>query len=267
MVRRNFANRDEADQLCAELNAEYVSKTGTSDLRKTTLDPEQIKFCEAAMLKLEKSGDLLTAVDFWLRHGRPDSIKESPRVDDAFTAFKAWMEKTNSLRHQTKLTRSGELAHFVQFVGEVRVVDLTLDHVSRYLDGLDIKPDSRDAKRKIISSFFNWCMQPERRWCHQNPCLSLKIEGVSKAGEREPQVFSVEDCTKLLRSAETYRNGEMVPTIALCMFAGVRPAECARLDWEQVNFDDSELTITAKQSKTGRKRTIFLDEPLKWDRE
>ena len=55
----------------------------------------------------------------------------------------------------------------------------------------------------------------------------------------------------------------LAPYTALALFAGIRPHEIQRLTWDTINLVDNEITVTAAQSKTGRKRTITIDEPLK----
>ena len=43
-------------------------------------------------------GDLLTAIDHWLRTGKPSVVKESPRLDDALQEFLTWVDSTPDLR-------------------------------------------------------------------------------------------------------------------------------------------------------------------------
>lgn len=52
------------------------------------------------------------------------------------------------------------------------------------------------------------------------------------------------------------------PYIALCAFAGIRPTECTRLRWQDVDFEDSIISIRARNSKTGGARHIELPPTL-----
>ena len=52
------------------------------------------------------------------------------------------------------------------------------------------------------------------------------------------------------------------PYIALCAFAGIRPAECARLRWQDIDFEDAIISIRAKNAKTGGTRHIELHPTL-----
>lgn len=76
---RNFAAADEAQYRHAELEAEFHAANGVAALRATRLTDEQVGIAEAAFKRLEKDEDLLTAVDHWLRTGKPTTIKERRR--------------------------------------------------------------------------------------------------------------------------------------------------------------------------------------------
>lgn len=52
------------------------------------------------------------------------------------------------------------------------------------------------------------------------------------------------------------------PYIALCAFAGIRPTECTRLRWQDIDWEDSIISIRARNSKTGGTRHIELHPTL-----
>ncbi len=41
-------------------------------------------------------------MDHWLRTGKPTSVKESPRLDEALKLYLDWLETTTELRPLTK---------------------------------------------------------------------------------------------------------------------------------------------------------------------
>ncbi len=51
--------------------------------------------------------------------------------------------------------------------------------------------------------------------------------------------------------------------IAICAFAGVRPAECSRLTWADVDWEDGILSVRAANAKTGGTRHIPLHATLR----
>ena len=51
--------------------------------------------------------------------------------------------------------------------------------------------------------------------------------------------------------------------VAICAFAGVRPTECERLTWADVNLEENILSVRARKSKTGGTRHIPLHPTLR----
>ena len=73
----------------------------------------------------------------------------------------------------------------------------------------------------------------------------------------------VDECERLLRAAEGFESGKLVPYLALCLFGGLRPFEAARLTWEQVNLVDKEIRLKGQQTKTGKGRVVVICPTLK----
>src|SRR5580765_6701589 len=63
------------------IGGEFHATNGTAALRATPLTDEQVAIAEAGFKRLERDEDLLTAIDHWLRTGKPTVVKESPRLD------------------------------------------------------------------------------------------------------------------------------------------------------------------------------------------
>jgi integrase len=255
-IRDNFADPQEAQFRYTELEGEFHATNGAASLRATRLTDEQIAIAEAGFRRLERDEDLLTAIDHWLRTGKPAVVKESPRLDDALKEYTTWMEGTTELRPETKLNLRRRVTNFVRGVGNKRVIDVVPEHIEHYLATRNVSPITKDAERRAVSSFFVWCMKGKRHWAINNPCYAVEIEGVAGNGDHEPVVMPVDECEKLLRAAEGFEGGKLVPYLALCMFGGLRPFEAARLSWEQVNLTDGEIRLKAAQTKTGVGRTV-----------
>ena len=262
-IRENFVAADEAQYRHTELESEFHAANGVAALRATRLTDEQVGIAEAAFKRLEQDADLITAVDHWLRTGKPATIKESPRLDEARQAFADWLETTTELRPKTKDNLRLRVKHFVNRVSNLRVTDVLPDHIEHYLAQLNVTPNSKDAYCRAISSFFSWCMKGKRHWCINNPCYAVEIEGLTDDDDREPVVWAVKECAALLRAAEKFENGRLVPYVALCLFGGLRPFETARLTWDQVNLADGEIRLKGTQTKTGKGRIVVICKTLK----
>lgn len=261
-IRENFARAEDAQFRQTALEAEFHAANGVAALRATRMTDEQVGIAEAAFKRLEQDGDLLIAVDHWLRTGKPKSVKESPRLDEASKVFLEWLKTTTELRPKTKENLRGRVSHFVNNTTNVRVTDVLPEHIEKYLAHLDITQDSKNGYRKKLSSFFSWCMKGKRHWCVNNPCYAVEIEGMTSDDDREPVVLPVSECETLLRAAEKFAKGHLVPYLALCLFGGLRPTEASRLTWDQVNLTDEEIRLKGTQTKTGKGRIVVIDETL-----
>lgn len=106
-------------------------------------------------------------------------------------------------------------------------------------------------------------------WATTNPCERLKPKATAR---RDVAILNLNQCRKLMASTLDYRQkGKDWPeylkvdatgstaALALMLFAGVRPAEVTRLDWDNVNLSDGTVFVSAQKSKTDRSR--FFDMP------
>ena len=262
-IRENFADATEAQYRHTELEGEFHAANGVAALRATRLTDEQVGIAEAAFKRLEQDADLLTAVDHWLRTGKPATIRESPRLDEARKAYLDWLETTTELRPLTKDNLRLRVTHFVNHVSNLRVTDVLPDHIENYLAHRNVSANTKDAYCRAISSFFTWCMKGKRHWCINNPCYAVEIAGLTSDDDREPVVLPVNECAALLRAAEDFENGRLVSYVVLCLFGGLRPFEAARLTWEQVNLVDGEIRLKGTQTKTGKGRIVVIEKTLK----
>jgi len=76
----------------------------------------------------------------------------------------------------------------------------------------------------------------------------------------EVDFLHVEDLHRIVAAFETKRQ-DLLPLVAFVCFAGLRPSEVARLDWEEVGYDYIRLPGT--KSKTGNSRQVPIPQNLK----
>jgi integrase len=72
-------------------------------------------------------------------------------------------------------------------------------------------------------------------------------------------------------SSTSKRFLSLLPFTAVCLFAGVRTAECERLDWSNIDFEDKAIVINKADAKTRKHRRVEMQPNLvrwlKWFRE
>jgi integrase len=82
----------------------------------------------------------------------------------------------------------------------------------------------------------------------------------SKA-ETEVGILTVTQAAALLKAA--HDRPEILPAIAIGLFAGVRDAEIHRLDWSEVGFESGFITIKPTKAKKKARRLIEIRPALR----
>ena len=82
------------------------------------------------------------------------------------------------------------------------------------------------------------------------PATAAEIATATDAAGRAAHRAATEDLTYLR------------PYIAVCAFAGMRPTECTRLRWQDIDFEDAIISVRAPNSKTGGQRHIEMHPTL-----
>ena len=260
-VRENYQHAASAQVRQIELEMEWLVRQSPTVVRATALSDAQIKTAEAAFARLDTTEELASAVDAWLRYGRAQSVTQSVHLDKAVDQFFAWMdspEGRSELRAPSRKNLRVRVNVFRNSVGNVLVSHLTTEIIEQYLERRKVA--LKIAEVRCISRFCSWCIQRPRRWLASNPCREIKLPSPEHP---TPGILTVEQCEKLLRTAETFKAGKLIPYLAVTMFAGLRPSEASRLTWAQINLEDGELRLEGKQTKTGRPRVVTMHPTLK----
>ncbi|MGZ4987664.1 MAG: tyrosine-type recombinase/integrase, partial [Limisphaerales bacterium] len=116
-------------------------------------------------------------------------------------------------------------------------------------------PRNQINDRLAASNFLNWCTR--RQFATANNMAPIDKPAVDT---HEPRVLSVGDCRKLLAAAREYNGGTLLPYVAISLFAGLRPAEISRLNWDRIDLTDGTITLDGSMAKTRQRRIVKLPE-------
>jgi integrase len=230
-------------------------------VRATKLSEEQVQLAEVSFVKLGDDWErILDAVDYWMKHGRQQAVTESPRIDDAVKQFSDWLDDSD-YRDRTQDNLRSRVNVFASSIGNIRIADITPDLFLDYLGKRNVSRTSKDNDRRALSRFFGWCAERPRHWTAINAARKENRERRPTNGTA-PVILSVAEAETLLRAAEARKGGCMVPYVAVCLFAGLRPTESVRLTWAAVNLHDKEIRLEGDQTKTGRPRVVAINATL-----
>src|SRR5262249_50858509 len=87
------------------------------------------------------------------------------------------------------------------------------------------------------------------------------VAGATKAKvtSSPPGILTVDEAARLLEAATP----DVLPYIAIGLFAGLRSAELERLDWSEVDFESGLIEVTAQKSKTASRRFVPMQDNLR----
>jgi integrase len=118
-------------------------------------------------------------------------------------------------------------------------------------------------RRGLLSTFFNYAFRKD--WIAANPVEKTPHHRI-RHRRGSATTTTAEHTGKLMAYVETFRDGELAPYFALCLFAGIRPCvlsgEITRLRPEHVRLDTGVIHIEPEVSKVRMKRLVTIQPNL-----
>ena len=213
--------------------------------------------------KLEKRGATIReAIDHYLQFLEKNHIEGGKRMT-AGRAFNRYIE------HRMKQFEDGQISSGT-YHGSLRRLksdqvyfyDTLLSEISpskimEYLEIGNFSPTTRRNNKVRLSHFFNFCRL--HGWIENNPCSPISI----KVKRGEVKIFTVEETIELMRECSYSDKADvLVPFAAIGFFAGLRPKELERLNWEDIDFETKHIELKATASKVRQARFIRMEPNL-----
>jgi integrase len=138
------------------------------------------------------------------------------------------------------------------------IADVTVADINRFLDGLKkLGPVSKNGIRRNIVTLFVFAKK--QGYLHPDRKTAAEQTESFKEPETEIKIFTPEEMESLLLTA----HARILPLIAIGGFAGIRSAEVARLEWQDIKWDRGHIEIAGKKAKTAARRLVPLSDNLK----
>ncbi len=248
-VRENFKSEAEALARKDELLLERANSESSVVRRPTRLTDEQIKEAEVAFGEMGQR-PLLAAVRFYLENYR-DPVNRIT-VKESFDKFIA-EKKLNNLRPDSIRNLEVRVGFLSSEHPDRLVSDILPDHLKELIFTTGRSAVTSDNVRRALSSFFTWAT--EHRFCASNPMGTIKPVKVERD---EPETLTLAQARSLMAHAAAYKDGVVLPYMALGLFAGIRPTELARISWDDIDLEEGAITIGAKMAKMRQRRIVEM---------
>jgi integrase len=146
------------------------------------------------------------------------------------------------------------LKRFRDTHGNTSLADLTTADVDAWVNGLGLGPQSVRNYLTVLSSMFSYAVKQGRS--PRNPVVDVERPDVVRD---EPGILTPAEFRRLLH----HLPDDTVPYVVLSAFAGLRPMEVRRLNWQDINFQTGLITVKSGTAKTKRRRTVPMKDNLK----
>ena len=266
-VRVNFSDLAEAKReaearvsLLAQGEVEALKLTGADrqifvsavEALKTTgvsLDVAAREF--AAAVEILGGNAIVTAARYYRDH--VNRTLPTVRVSDAAQQFEEAKRAEGKSRLYLKDIR-GMLGRFSKTF-QCDLAGISGEALRHYMNAMKTGPVAKNNHRRVIVAFFNWCKG--QGWLSQNEPTAADSLGINKVNERDVEIYTPEEVSKLLEHADS----EFLPWLALIAFGGMRREEMSKdkaggLQWEHIDFERNVIIVPAAIAKTGKKRKI-----------
>lgn len=242
--RRFFKTKGEAETFCQQQR----TRLENFGRNASTLTPGQLEQAAKAFERLAALGVSLGDVvaDFMARRA---ATEKSVTFNELFARFTD-SKKTKSAAYLRGLKYT--LPRFPALHSRI-VAEIAPAEIESELDGMT--PTVRNSFLRNLRAVFNYGVK--REWLAVNPVSKLDFEEVDKG---EVQTLAPGQAEALMTAAEA--DHDLLPYHALGLFAGVRPFELERLEWQHIDLAERHIEITAQVSKTGRRRIIDMTPTL-----
>jgi integrase len=155
----------------------------------------------------------------------------------------------DGLRRRYVLDLRSRLHRFAADFGTRKCSDITPAEIDRWLRALALAPLTRNTFRMRLSVLFQFAKQ--QGWVPTNPLADVPTARVTP---NVPGILTPEQAARLLESAST----ETLPAFAIGLFAGLRSAEIARLEWKHIRWEERLVEVPALSSKTASRRLVTM---------
>lgn len=222
------------------------------------LTPDQLNEAANAFKRLAGKTTLTKAVDYYLKHANPEGgIRTLNALAEEFMITR----KAMGIRDRTATQYASYITIINQEWGERNINLIKQADIEGWLGTPkgDGKVWSRRTKRNYLvtlSTLFKYAI--DKKYLVENPAEKIQRPILT---DKPPGILTPKQAELLMRIAEE-EDREMVPGLAISLFAGLRRSEVVSLDWSEVDLRQKFIEVTAHNSKTRQRRLVTVQKNL-----
>lgn len=181
---------------------------------------------------------------------------------DCMESLTDW-QADRTRKFKSAVTESGNRNRVKQFLALNKAVkflsDITPKMVVDFAYREHLTATSSLSVLRPVKAWLNYCVS--RKWLKVSP-VQLNNETMHEEANRdrntEDRILTPDQCEKLLRAAESYHNGEMLPFIALSLWCMMRKADVLNLDPKHITLGDKPRVSVMARKKGSKFRVVTI---------
>jgi len=154
-------------------------------------------------------------------------------------------------------------------IGDTLVSDLDPQTVEEAVEGEFPTAHGFNLAVRTLSPAFASAVR--RGWCRENPCVKIDKRDT---GRRTIDFLTIPESEAVLSACKDWSKDKTLPewmppdasgglaAVCLMLFAGIRPAEVSRLDWQEIDLEAGTIFVRNQKAKTDRSRFIEMPDAL-----
>jgi integrase len=235
--------------------ADYVAAVRTlRPLGNVSLSDIAADYVAAAEL-LPKGARLRdAATDYAKAHKRKAELSAVSVADlkDKFLAAK----KNEELSDRYLEDATSRLTKFAKGF-RCNIASVTADQITTWLDGIKARGRTRNNYRNSIIALFRYART--QGYLPRNEVTEGELVPVVKAKPSAIGIYTPDHLAAMLSVVSP----DLLPSVAIAAFAGVRSQEVLRLTWEDIDLRKGHIVVAAEKAKTASRRIVPILPALK----
>jgi len=243
-IRDTYPTKAEAEDRATEIRTQVENEGRAAFTMPTAVRVEAIR---AAKQLAPHKATITEAVDHYVEHVL--KYRTAPTVTKIVKLLVTEAEG-NKRRDRTVKDLRLRLEQFAKTFGDRQLASITREELAAWLNDPTLGARSRINYAVKASQLYNFAIR--NQWAEYNIAASLPRP---TAEDAEPEIFTPEQTARLLEHAADY---DLLPYVALGLFAGLRSAELLRLDWSAVKLGERSIIIAAGVAKKRSRRVVEI---------
>ena len=196
------------------------------------------------------------AVNHFVNHLGQETLKQvKPFINDLVEKWKTFKYADTTLSKKTVI----EIRSYARFIknkwGNFKPDDLKKNEIDLLIKGLEISNNTRRKYLRYIRMFLSWVK--DEGHILQNPTDGIFY----KPDDFDADCYDAATTSKLLQFVAENEK-DLIGYYSLLTFAGLRPSEGARVQWEDYNFKTSQLYV--RKGKTNARHITLEPVAIAW---